>query len=92
MTFDLVVLLVGFIPRPGNSWMCRLPFLKKGDDGFLVPSDEHLHNNGTVVPGLFLTGTVKGPGSIAETIADARSTALQVYEFLMKKEIMEPAP
>jgi len=85
MTVDLVVLLVGFTPRACNRWLGTLPYLTKGVDGFITANDGHIDNNGSAVPGIYLAGTIKGPGGIAETIADARATALQVYEYLSKQ-------
>lgn len=87
LTVDLVVLLAGFVPGRDTAGIARTAGLAAGNDGFLTPGDEHLVNNATVVPGVFLAGTVKGPCSIAGTIADARSTALQVMEYLQEKGI-----
>lgn len=82
MTVDLLVLLVGMTPCKETAKVAGMLGLKTGDDGFLESKDEHLQDNSTNVPGLFLTGTVKGPGGITQTIADARATALQVTAYL----------
>jgi len=82
MSVDLLILLVGFIPSPGTMKLSTMLGLKHGPDGFLKPADEHLLDNTTDVPGLFLTGAVKGPYTIVNTIADARATALQVSSYL----------
>jgi len=82
MIVDLVVLLVGFVPRSQNTQMLSKLKLITGNDGFLQPEDEHNGDNLTRIPGLFITGAVKGPVTIANAVADARATALQVYSFL----------
>jgi len=86
MTVDLMVLLVGFVPSPETMKISTMLGLQKGVDGFLKPEDEHLRDNDTVVPGVFIAGAVKGPSCIVNTIADARSTALQVVAYLKSKE------
>jgi heterodisulfide reductase subunit A2 len=82
MTVDLVVLLVGFTPRPETKKLAAMLGLDAGADGFLSPADEHTRDNNTAVPGLFLTGAVKGPACIVNTIADARAAAMQVKAYL----------
>ena len=82
MTVDLLVLLVGFVPRPETSTLASMLGLPTGQDRFLTSLDEHIKNNDTTVPGVFLAGAVKGPSCIANTIADARSTAIQVMSYL----------
>jgi heterodisulfide reductase subunit A len=82
MTVDLLVLLVGFTPSAETRRLAAMLGLKTGTDGFLAPMDEHTMDNHSSLPGVFLTGAVKGPTSIVSAIADARATALQVDNFL----------
>jgi heterodisulfide reductase subunit A-like polyferredoxin len=56
--------------------------IKPGEDGFLLPLDEHTLQNMTTIPGVFIAGAVKGPVSIKETISDARAAALQIASYL----------
>jgi heterodisulfide reductase subunit A2 len=85
MTVDLVVLLVGFVPRPETRKISQMLGLQSGPDGFLLSADEHVQDNSTSVPGVFLAGAVKGPACIVNSIADARATALQVKTYLNGK-------
>jgi heterodisulfide reductase subunit A2 len=85
MTVDMVILLVGFIPRPETEKIARMLQLKTGQDGFLCSADEHVQNNSTGIPGVFLAGAVKGPACIVDSIADARAAALQVKAYLNGK-------
>ncbi|MEI6455073.1 MAG: FAD-dependent oxidoreductase [bacterium] len=82
MTVDLLVLLVGFTPSAETIRLSAMLGLKTGTDGFLAPMDEHTMDNHSSVPGVFLTGAVKGPTSIVSSISDARATALQVDNYL----------
>ena len=82
MKVDLLILLVGFVPSPETRRLASMLGIKEGDDRFLCPADEHTITNSTSVPGVFLAGTVKGPAGIANTITDARATALQVAHYL----------
>ncbi len=82
MNVDLLILLVGFVPSPETRRLAAMLGLKEGDDRFLCPADEHTITNSTTIPGVFLAGTVKGPAGIANTITDARATALQVATYL----------
>lgn len=82
MTVDLLVLLIGIVPAAGTTNLAGMLEIYPGDDGFLVPGDEHFHSNRTNVPGVFLAGAVKGPATIENTITDARAAALQIAQFL----------
>ena len=82
MTVDMMVLLVGFIPRPETRKLATMLGLESGTDGFLLSADEHFQDNSTSIAGVFLAGAVKGPACIVNTIADARATAMQVKAYL----------
>jgi heterodisulfide reductase subunit A len=82
MKVDLLILLVGFIPSPETRRLAAMLGLNEADDRFLCPADEHTGTNSTKIPGVFLAGTVKGPAGIANTLTDARATALQVATYL----------
>jgi heterodisulfide reductase subunit A2 len=85
MTVDLLILLVGFVPRPETRKIAEMLKLAEGDDGFISPEDPHTASNSTGTPGVFLCGTLKGPASIENTIADARAAVLQVVGYLEGK-------
>jgi heterodisulfide reductase subunit A len=77
--FDLVVLSVGITPCEDIGTMSRMfktgadefGFLKTGDKGISVSTD-----------GVFAAGTIQGPMSIPETIADAGSAAWKIIKYL----------
>jgi heterodisulfide reductase subunit A len=74
--FDLVVLSVGLAPNPDTAGTAKRLGLDAPAEGFIGASDRATTN------GIFATGTVKGPMSIPESIADAGNTAWQVLEYL----------
>jgi len=82
ITVDLLVLLIGFIPRPETLRLARMLEIAMGDDHFLEPTDEHTRFNHTARPGVFIAGANKGPLTISHTIADASSAAVQIHNFL----------
>ncbi len=82
MTVDLVVLLVGFMPSKGGMEIIRMLGLKTGQDGFVLSADEHFLDNSTEIPGVFITGAIKGPSCIVNVIADARATAGMVEKYV----------
>jgi len=82
MTVDLLVLLVGFVPASGTASVADMLGLKTGSDGFIHPADIHVKNNLSGVPGVYLTGAVKGPIAISEAIADARAAAALIGEYI----------
>ena len=77
-----MILLVGFVPNPETRRIASMLGLTSGPDGFLLPSDEHIKDNSTNIPGVFLAGAVKGPACIVNTIADARATAMQMKTYV----------
>ena len=82
MTVDLLVLLTGFVPARGTLKISGMLGLLTGTDGFVKSSDSHTGNNLSGIPGVFLTGAVKGPVTISEAIADARAAALLLADYV----------
>lgn len=71
--FDLVVLSTGMQPPDGLKAVAAALGLPLTPFGFAAAAAE---------PGVFAAGAVRGPMSIAQTIADARHAAGQVLTFL----------
>lgn len=82
LSVDMLILLVGFVPSKETNRLAAMLGISPATDGFLMPSDEHFMSNHTEVPGVFLSGAVKGPVSIGKTITDARSAASQIIGYL----------
>jgi heterodisulfide reductase subunit A2 len=82
MTVDLMVLLVGMTSSRGTTDISNKLLIELDKDKFLKTFDNHLNLNVTTRKGIFVTGTSTGPKSVAETLADARSAALQAACYL----------
>ncbi|HOK50969.1 MAG: FAD-dependent oxidoreductase [Bacteroidales bacterium] len=82
LTTDMLVLMVGMEPAENTGQLARLFNVPVGNDKFLLPKNLHQYRNLTNQPGIFLAGCVSGPKTIGETLTDARSAALEVYNYL----------
>ncbi len=79
---DMLVLMTGMEP-PNLAEQLATEFnIHRGEDRFFTPEDEHINFNLSRREGVFLAGTCKGPKNIAETIADARSAADAIINYL----------
>ena len=77
--FDCVVLSVGLQPCEENLEMARQLNLKVSDSGFLIPSE--IAGEASNI-GVFSAGGVGGPMGIAESIASAGETSLNVLKYI----------
>jgi len=78
----LLVLMAGMEPASETKSLTNMLGLKIVSDGFIQPLDEVLRSNYTEIPGVFVAGTCSGPKSVSDTLADARSAALAVADYL----------
>ena len=74
--FDLVVLSIGLIPNPDVHPIAEKLGIIPAETGFMQASPQ------TSEKGIFFAGTVRGPMSIADAIADSGNTAWQVMQYL----------
>jgi heterodisulfide reductase subunit A len=87
---DLVVLAVGFMPRPVDDLIEMLK-ISPGNDRFLLEVHPKLRPVETAVPGVILAGTAQGPMNIQETVAAAAAAAAKVGTLLGAGEVkLEP--
>lgn len=87
MTVDMMVLMVGMQPSAGTQAIINLLNLNTNSSRFIACADEHLATNITSEPGIFVAGTATSPKSIDDTLADARSAAIKIIEYLHKSPI-----
>jgi heterodisulfide reductase subunit A len=73
-TFGLIVLSVGMVLRKTSKALLELFGLSLTEDGFIAPPSSRM--------GLFVSGACSGPKDIDRSILQAKSTALQVYQYL----------
>ncbi len=76
---DGVILMTGM--QPNDGIVCDFS-LQRNSMRFLSGLAETLNGNATLEPGLFIAGSCKGPMTLTESVADARSSVLVIEEFL----------
>jgi len=81
--FDLVVLSIGLIPGQDNPDLAGLFNLEIFETGFLSSAAKGTPG---VCDGIFTAGTVQGPMSIPETIANATGVSWKVIRYLSERE------
>lgn len=79
--FDLVVLSIGIMPTPGNNPLSEILGIDLDTDGFFKGASTSCSSQ-TEHNGIFLAGTVKGPKTIADTMAHAGASACDVMNYL----------
>jgi len=87
---DLVILVVGFLPRPMDDLIEKLK-ISVGTDRFLLEVHPKLRPVETAVPGVIIAGSAQGPMNIQETVAAASAAASKVSTLLaLGKVKLEP--
>lgn len=79
---DLLVLMAGIVCNRENQALLKAVQLPVDDDGFFRSRDNIASITKSDRDGIFFAGTCTGPKTIPETIAEARSAALNVYNYL----------
>ena len=82
MKVGLLVLMAGMEPAKDTKTLTAMLGLNDVSDRFIHPVDELFRANCTEIPGVFVAGSLSGPKSVSDTLADARSAALAVKSFL----------
>ena len=83
---DLLVLMAGIVCNRENQTLARAVQMPVDEDGFFRSRDNIASIVESDREGIFLAGTCTGPKTIPETIAEARSAALEVYNYLKKRK------
>lgn len=79
---DLLVLMAGIVCNKENQALARSLQMPVDDDGFFRSKDNILSITEADRDGIFYVGTCTGPKTVPETVAEARSAALNVYNYL----------
>lgn len=79
---DLLVLMAGIVCNPDNHLLSQSVSMPLDDDGFFRSRDNVASITESDRPGVFLAGACTGAKTIPETLAEARSAALNVYGYL----------
>lgn len=79
---DLLVLMAGIVCNPDVADLARMARLDVDSDGFLRSVDNVAGIVDSNRPGIFYAGACTGAKTIPETLAEARSAALRIHQFL----------
>lgn len=86
MTLDLMVLMVGMESSDGSRKIASGLGLQQAPNGFIQSLDPHYGNNRTNIEGVFVAGCCSAPMNLTDTLADARSAATVIREYLRQQE------
>ncbi len=82
---DLLVLMAGMVCNPEAAELARMARLEMDSDGFLRSADNISGIVGSNRPGIFYAGACTGTKTVPETLAEARSAALDIHRFIQGK-------
>lgn len=84
VTADLLVLMAGMACNPESASTASQISLPVDTDGFLKSRDNILHITSSDKDGIFYAGACTGPKTVPETLAEARSAALDIHTAIIK--------
>jgi heterodisulfide reductase subunit A len=76
--------MAGIVCNKANHSLASAVQMPVDDDGFFRSRDNIAAITESDRDGIFFAGTCTGPKTIPETLAEARSAALNVYNYLKK--------
>ncbi len=85
VTLDLLVLMSGIVCNPDSAKITGMIELPLDTDGFLKSRDNVADITASPKEGVFYAGSCTGPKTVPETLAEARSAALEIHSYLKEK-------
>lgn len=82
---DLLVLMSGMVCNLRSHALARMAGLEIDSDGFLKSRDNEYGVVESGRPGIFYAGACTGTKTVPETVAEARSAALAIHNYLKEK-------
>lgn len=82
VTLDLLVLMAGIVCNPDAQAYARDLGVAVDDDGFLKSRNNVAAVTESDRPGIFFAGSCTGAKTVPETLAEARSAALAIHQYL----------
>lgn len=86
VTLDLLVLMAGITHNRAVEPVARTLSLSTMEDGFLKPKDSLTDAQISYCTGVFYAGACTGPKTLPETVAEARSAAMNIHEYLQNND------
>lgn len=84
ITLDLLVLMCGMEKAEGVEKIQEALNISSNNDRFIENHDTFVGLNRTKKEGVFVAGACTSPKTLPETLAEARSAAIEVYNYLNK--------
>ena len=85
MTLDLLVLMCSMEKNKSIDEIQKKLGIENNSDGFMQNKDMYLGMNDSKQDGVFVTGTCTAPKSLPDTIGEARSVAVEVFNYINNK-------
>lgn len=82
VTLDLLVLMSGMVCNQSAASIATRMGLPIDSDGFLQSCDNIMHITSAPKAGTFYAGACTGPKTVPETLAEARSAALDIHSYI----------
>lgn len=86
MTLDLLILMNGMEKSTDIDNIQKMLNLETNHDGFLKTLNTYIGLNKTNIRGVFVAGACTSPKTLPDTLAEARSAAVEVYNYLKNNE------
>ena len=77
--------MAGIVCNPDARNYARQIGVAVDEDGFLKSRDNIVSITGSTRPGVFFAGACTGAKTIPETLAEARSAALEIHHYFNKR-------
>ena len=85
MTLDLLVLMCSMEKNKSIDAIQQKLGIANNSDGFMQNKDMYLGMNDSKQDGVFVAGTCTAPKSLPDTIGEARSVAVEVFNYINNK-------
>lgn len=82
MELDMLVLMAGMEMAEEGAKLADAVKIRRGENKFFAPADNHIGSNQSNVKGLFYAGTCTAPMNVTETISHARGAVTDIINYL----------
>lgn len=82
VTLDLLVLMAGMVCNKDCGTIAGMVSLQIDSDGFFKSRDNIADITGSSKEGIYYAGACTGPKTVPETLAEARSAALEIHSYI----------
>ena len=84
VTLDLLVLMAGMVCNKDSGSIAGMVSLQVDSDGFFKSRDNIADITSSTREGIYYAGACTGPKTVPETLAEARSAALEIHSYISR--------